>query len=205
MNNGQIRPALHDVQLAISRFPAVFFRHQHALVLQPLIHVFHQPYRQRRRRGAGRALNCVLPALPCPFQRSQIPDGCGEWLTRHFQEVDERTPAGKLGWRGLKNHDFVNDAMDHRLEKDVGAPLMDCALALNFTGRGVPYLYCGHEIGDVTRHSILGNLVAPQCHADHWFALFEVLCELIDSLRCHPGIDAARIYVTGCSTGGFTA
>ncbi len=48
-------------------------------------------------------------------------------------------------------------------------------------------------------------VVAPQCHADHWFALFEVLCELIDSLRCHPGIDAARIYVTGCSTGGFTA
>lgn len=71
--------------------------------------------------------------------------------------MDERTPAGKLGWRGLENHDFVNDAMDHRLEKDVGAPLMDCALALNFTGRGVPYLYCGHEIGDVTRHSILGN------------------------------------------------
>lgn len=84
-------------------------------------------------------------------------DISAQWLTRHFQEVDERTPAGKLGWRGLENHDFVNDAMDHRLEKDVGAPLMDCALALNFTGRGVPYLYCGHEIGDVTRHSILGN------------------------------------------------
>lgn len=84
-------------------------------------------------------------------------DISAQWLTRHFQEVDERTPAGKLGWRGLENHDFVNDAMDHRLERDIGTPLMDCALALNFTGRGVPYLYCGHEIGDVTRHSILGN------------------------------------------------
>lgn len=101
-------------------------------------------------------------------------DISAQWLTRHFQEVDERTPAGKLGWRGLENHDFVNDAMDHRLEKDVGAPLMDCALALNFTGRGVPYLYCGHEIGDVTRHSILGNrFCAPNLRINWSFAQTE--------------------------------
>lgn len=47
-------------------------------------------------------------------------------------------------------------------------------------------------------------VIAPQCHADHWFALLEVLCELIDSMRRQPGIDMTRIYAAGCSMGGFT-
>ena len=98
-------------------------------------------------------------------------DISAQWLARHFQEVDARTPVGKLGWRGLENHDFVNDAMERRLESDIGAPLMDCALALNFTGKGVPYLYCGHEIGDTARHSILGNrFCAPNLRVNWSFA-----------------------------------
>lgn len=101
-------------------------------------------------------------------------DITAKWLTDHFREVDARTPPDKLGWRGLENHDFVNDAMEHRLERDIGAPLMECALALNFTGRGVPYLYCGHEFGDTTRHSILGNrFCAPNLRVNWSFAQTE--------------------------------
>lgn len=48
-------------------------------------------------------------------------------------------------------------------------------------------------------------VVAPQCHADHWFSLFETLCEFVDALRRQPGIDESRVYITGCSMGGFTA
>jgi len=102
-------------------------------------------------------------------------DITAKWLAQHFREVDERTPPDKLGWRGLENHDFVNDAMDNRLEKEIGAPLMECALALNFTGRGVPYLYCGHEIGDTTRHSILANrFCAPNLRVNWSFARTEM-------------------------------
>lgn len=51
---------------------------------------------------------------------------------------------------------------------------MECALALNFTGRGVPYLYCGHEFGDTTRHSILGNrFCSPNLRVNWSFAQTE--------------------------------
>lgn len=47
-------------------------------------------------------------------------------------------------------------------------------------------------------------VLAPQCHADHWFMLFEVLCEFISVMRCQNGVDEERVYVTWCSMGGFT-
>lgn len=47
-------------------------------------------------------------------------------------------------------------------------------------------------------------LVAPQCHEDHWFDLFETLVEFIDAMRHDPRVDVKRVYVAGSSMGGFT-
>lgn len=50
----------------------------------------------------------------------------------------------------------------------------------------------------------LAMLVAPQCHEDHWFDLFETLAEFIDAMRHDPRVDVRRVYVAGSSMGGFT-
>ncbi len=55
-----------------------------------------------------------------------------------------------------------------------------------------------------TGRSLPAMLVAPQCHEDHWFALFETLSEFIDAMRHDPRVDVKRVYVTGGSMGGFT-
>ena len=47
--------------------------------------------------------------------------------------------------------------------------------------------------------------VAPQCHADTWFELFDVLLEFIDSMRNSESIDINRVYISGASMGGYTA
>ena len=47
-------------------------------------------------------------------------------------------------------------------------------------------------------------LTAPQCHADTWFELFDVLLEFIDCMRNQPDIDINRIYICGGSMGGYT-
>lgn len=46
--------------------------------------------------------------------------------------------------------------------------------------------------------------VAPQCHADTWFELFDVLLEFIDNMRCGENIDQSRVYISGSSMGGYT-
>lgn len=53
--------------------------------------------------------------------------------------------------------------------------------------------------------SFPARLVAPQCHEDHWFDLFETLAEFIDAMRHDPRVDVKRVYVAGSSMGGFTA
>lgn len=55
-----------------------------------------------------------------------------------------------------------------------------------------------------TGRSLPAMVVAPQCHADHWFELFETLSEFIDAMRHDPRVDIKRVYVTGGSMGGFT-
>ena len=52
--------------------------------------------------------------------------------------------------------------------------------------------------------SFPARLVAPQCHEDHWFDLFETLAEFIDAMRHDPRVDVKRVYVAGSSMGGFT-
>lgn len=47
-------------------------------------------------------------------------------------------------------------------------------------------------------------VVAPQCHCDTWFELYDVLLEFIDAMRHNENIDINRIYLTGSSMGGYT-
>ena len=44
--------------------------------------------------------------------------------------------------------------------------------------------------------------VAPQCHADTWFELFETLMDFAESMANESGVDKRRIYLTGVSMGG---
>ena len=121
-------------------------------------------------------------------------------LAACFARVASRMPEGKYGWRGLENHDFCNDSWEDRLEKAVGPELFECALVLNFTGDGIPYLYCGNEIGDVTRHSILANrFVAPNLRINWSNALtpraqarMELICRLSELRHGHPALAAGR-------------
>ena len=45
--------------------------------------------------------------------------------------------------------------------------------------------------------------VAPQCHADTWFDLFEVLERFVKAIATMPFADSDRIYLMGASMGGY--
>ena len=47
-------------------------------------------------------------------------------------------------------------------------------------------------------------VVAPLCHVNTWFELFESLLEFVEFQIHQPNVDAARVYVTGASMGGYT-
>lgn len=47
-------------------------------------------------------------------------------------------------------------------------------------------------------------VAAPQCHANYWFDLFEVLAEFIDKMRHSDKVDIKRVYIIGSSMGGYT-
>lgn len=56
---------------------------------------------------------------------------------------------------------------------------------------------CAGELPDCTT-------VIPQCPADTWFELYDVLLEFIDACRNWPQTDTDRVYITGSSMGGYT-
>lgn len=67
----------------------------------------------------------------------------------------------------VENHDFANDAYDHRIETQVTENDMEGALMTCAFLPGVPFLYGGQEIADACRHSIMGNRYnAPTLHVD---------------------------------------
>lgn len=46
--------------------------------------------------------------------------------------------------------------------------------------------------------------IAPQCHCDTWFELFDVLIEYIEDYVKKPYVDPDRVYIAGSSMGGYT-
>lgn len=47
-------------------------------------------------------------------------------------------------------------------------------------------------------------VVAPHCHKNYWFDLFEILSDLLDMLRNSEKVDIDRVYISGSSMGGYT-
>jgi len=74
-----------------------------------------------------------------------------------IKEMSDGKPEGTLGALMVDNHDHRNDAWHYCVERVVGKEGMECAMAVNFTAKGYPYLYTGVEIADQTRHGILGS------------------------------------------------
>lgn len=61
-------------------------------------------------------------------------------------------------------------------------------------------------LGEIGRgRELKAVIVAPQCHCDTWFELFDVLLEFIDAVRCQPAINQNRVYLCGVSMGAYTA
>lgn len=48
-------------------------------------------------------------------------------------------------------------------------------------------------------------MVAPQCHTETWFELFQVLIEFFEECCSDPKVDADRVYLTGISMGAYAA
>ncbi len=91
----------------------------------------------------------------------------------------------------------------------------------NYNGEKLPLFIYIHGAGgrgdDISKLKSMGAMavfagglevnavcVAPQCHADTWFELFDVLLEFIDSMRNSESIDINRVYISGASMGGYT-
>lgn len=48
-------------------------------------------------------------------------------------------------------------------------------------------------------------VVAPQCHGDTWFELFEQLLEFVEAQVAMDNVDPDRVYLTGVSMGAYAA
>lgn len=61
-------------------------------------------------------------------------------------------------------------------------------------------------IGELERgRKIPARIVAPQCHGDTWFELFETLVDFAEAAVNENGVDKKRVYLTGVSMGAFAA
>ncbi len=61
-------------------------------------------------------------------------------------------------------------------------------------------------IGELERgRKIPARIVAPQCHGDTWFELFETLVGFAEAAVNENGVDKERVYLTGVSMGAFAA
>ena len=61
-------------------------------------------------------------------------------------------------------------------------------------------------IGELERgRKIPARIVAPQCHGDTWFELFETLVGFAEVAVNENGVDKKRVYLTGVSMGAFAA
>lgn len=64
------------------------------------------------------------------------------------------------------------------------------------------------DVGPIKEHKngrdINAVIVAPQCHSETWFDLFEILTEFISQYKDKEKIDQNRVYITGSSMGAYT-
>jgi len=72
----------------------------------------------------------------------------------HEKIKAERPVGGAKFVRFIENHDFVQDEGSNRLDRVWGAARVDAVLTALFTLDGVPFLYNGQEVADVSRNSL---------------------------------------------------
>lgn len=66
----------------------------------------------------------------------------------------------------------------------------------------------GHvgPVSELDRGRAIGaHIIAPQCHADTWFELFETLIDFARQQAARPDVDPDRIYLCGISMGGYAS
>lgn len=127
-------------------------------------------------------------------------------LVEKLVRMADSKPEGKLGALGMENHDIVNDAWYHRVERLIGPGAMQCGLALCLLAKGVPFLYTGEEVADTTRHSLLCNRVyAPNCRVNWSNALTKAgqermafLRQLTALRRAHPALCGGSMRALKC-------
>lgn len=66
----------------------------------------------------------------------------------------QRPVGGATFVRFIENHDYVQDEGTNRLDKAWGTARVDAVLTAIFTLDGVPFLYNGQEVADVSRNSL---------------------------------------------------
>ena len=52
-------------------------------------------------------------------------------------------------------------------------------------------------------HGLEFIVVAPLCRKEAWFDHFETLIRFVDYISRHENVDPSRVYLTGCSMGGY--
>ena len=87
-------------------------------------------------------------------------------LRECVEKMTAQRPKGARIAHYLDNHDISNDDWYNRQDKRWTNAGVDAALALIFTLDGVPMLYCGEEIADISRHSLYGSTKYGNCVID---------------------------------------
>ncbi|MDO4630508.1 MAG: alpha-amylase family glycosyl hydrolase, partial [Planctomycetia bacterium] len=87
-------------------------------------------------------------------------------IRKNVEDMCAARPKGARIVHYLDNHDLSNDDFHNRIDKRWTIPGVDAALVMIFTLDGVPMLYCGQEIADMSRHSLYGSQKFGNCIID---------------------------------------
>lgn len=112
-----------------------------------------------------------------------------------WKKYAAQRPQGFRNLRFFDNHDIANDDFENRAEVRCGFERANTALVLCATLDGVPFWYCGQEICDKNRHSIVGWFQLDWGAAEMPEGQFRMkLCrQLADLRKCHPSLSRAPL------------
>lgn len=83
-----------------------------------------------------------------------------------LEKMSSERPRGFRFIRYIDNHDISNDDYDRRKDTLWGVDGVDAALVFLYSLDGIPMLYCGQEIADISRHSLYGSKTFGNCIID---------------------------------------
>ncbi len=110
-------------------------------------------------------------------------------IRKLLEKMSAERPHGFRFIRYIDNHDISNDDYQQRKDTKWTVKGVDAALVLLYSLDGVPMLYCGQEIADISRHSLYGNKTFGNCVID-WTRLTQpigqkrlALCKKLAEMR----------------------